>query len=39
MPEKVMQKVWKKMKFQAKWRPKSVENPKICEKGHGENQC
>ena len=26
-------------KMEAKWRPKSFENLKICEKRHGENRC
>ena len=26
-------------KMEAKWRPRSLENLKICEKRHGENQC
>ena len=26
-------------KMEAKWRPISLENLKICEKRHGENQC
>ena len=26
-------------KMEAKWRPRSLENPKICEKRHGENRC
>ena len=26
-------------KMEAKWRPRSLENLKICEKRHGENRC
>ena len=26
-------------KTEAKWRPRSLENLKICEKRHGENRC
>ena len=26
-------------KMETKWRPKSLENLKICEKRHGENRC
>ena len=26
-------------KMEAKWRPRSLENPNICEKRHGENRC